>query len=81
MFLENERNNIKQIKENDGEWTIYDSETMVTATIIKIEEYSIIPEDEKKDKYRVDFKGKTIESMIKSFENAKKKAVEVVKNM
>ncbi len=70
---------IKQIKENEGEWTIYDDETMVTATIIKINEYSIIPEDEKKDKFRVDFNGETIETMINNFEKAKIKASNLVK--
>lgn len=70
---------IKQIKENDGEWTIYDDESMVTATIIKIDEYSIIPEDEKKDKFRVDFNGETKGTMIDNFEKAKIKAIDLVK--
>lgn len=69
---------IKQIKENEGEWTIYDDETMVTATIVKIGEYSIIPEDEKKEKFRVDFDGKTVNSMIGSFNRAKEKAIEII---
>jgi hypothetical protein len=34
---------IKQTKENGSEWTFYDDETMVTTTIVKIGEYSIIP--------------------------------------
>ena len=70
---------IKQIKENEGKWTIYDDKTMITATIIKINEYSIIPEDEKKDRFRVDFNGKTIETMIDNFEKAKIKASNLVK--
>ncbi|MFW6027102.1 MAG: hypothetical protein ACOCRX_12270 [Candidatus Woesearchaeota archaeon] len=71
---------IKQIKENEGKWTIYDDETMVTATIVKIEEYSIIPEDEKKEKFRVDFEGETIDTMLDDFNSAKNKAVSAVKS-
>lgn len=63
----------------EGEWTIYDDETMVTATIVKIEEYSIIPEDEKKEKFRVDFEGKTIDTMLDNFSSAKEKAISAVK--
>jgi hypothetical protein len=70
---------IKKTKENEGEWTIYDDETMVTATIVKIEEYSIIPEDEKKEKFRVDFEGKTIDTMLDNFSSAKEKAISAVK--
>ena len=70
---------IKQTKENEGEWTIYDDETMVTATIVKIEEYSIIPEDEKKEKFRVDFEGNTIDTMLDNFSSAKEKAISAVK--
>jgi len=70
---------IKQTKENEGEWTIYDDETMVTATIVRIEEYSIIPEDEKKEKFRVDFEGETIDTMLDNFSSAKEKAISAVK--
>jgi len=71
---------IKQIKEADGEWRVYDDKTMIDCKITKIEEYSIIPEDKKKDKFRVDFKGKTVVSMIPSFKEARKKAAEVIRN-
>jgi hypothetical protein len=71
---------IKQIKEADGEWRVYDNKTMIDCKITKIEEYSIVPENEKKDKFRVDFKGKTVASMIPSFKEARKKAAEIIKN-
>ena len=70
---------IKQIKEAEGEWRVYDDKTMVDCKITKIDEYSIIPEDKKEDRFRVDFKGKTIASMLPSLKEARKKAAEIIK--
>lgn len=70
---------IKTLKEEDGSWTVYDDETMIAASIIKIKEYSIIPEDEKQKKYRVDFKSKTIKSFITDFDMAVSIAAKAIK--
>jgi hypothetical protein len=70
---------IKTLKEDDGTWTVYDDDTMISATISIISEYSIIPEDEKETKYRVDISGKTVKTYIKNFSDAVSAAAEAIR--
>ena len=68
---------IKTIKESDFEWTVWNRTNGETASIIKISEYSLLPT---KTKYRVDFNGRTIASMIENFQTAKSVAYKAVKD-
>jgi len=70
---------IKTLKEDNGDWTVYDDESMIAATISIINEYSIIPEDEKTRKYRVDMSGKTVRTYIKNFNDAVSAAAEAIR--
>lgn len=67
---------IKTQKEHDGMWTIFNTENGKTASIIKINEYSLIST---KTKYRIDVNGKTVNSMIENFQTAKSIARKTVK--
>jgi hypothetical protein len=71
---------IKTLKEDNGDWTVYDDESMIAATISIINEYSIIPEDEKTRKYRVDMSGKTVRTYIKNFNDAVSAAAEAIRD-
>lgn len=70
---------IKTLKEDDGSITVYDDDTMISASIFEIREYSIIPEDEKKKKYRVDFHGRTIKSYILNLDEAVSVAADAIR--
>jgi len=71
---------IKTLKEDNGDWTVYDDESMIAATISIINEYSIIPEDEKTRKYRADMSGKTVRTYIKNFNDAVSAAAEAIRD-
>lgn len=58
------------VNNEDNTWSVYNSQTMVSATIIKIQEFGFLAKDTP-TRYRVDFKGKTIASMIGNFQTAK----------
>lgn len=70
---------IKKIQEDSGDWTVYDDESMISATIEVIKEYSIIPEDKNEDKYKVRF-GNEIISYNRNFNKAVFAAIEAIKD-
>lgn len=60
---------IKVKKEYDGVWTVYDTKTKKTATIVKFKDG--MPWEKKYSFYRVDVNGQTVASMIDHFQKAK----------
>lgn len=68
---------IKTIKDYEGRWTVFNTVTGETATIISIKEYGFL--SSKATRYRVDVKGKTIKSMINHFATARAEAKNLVK--
>lgn len=63
-------------KNYEGNWTVFNRENGKCADIIEIAEYGIL---KGKKKYRVDYRGKTIESMLTNWQKAKSIAMAVVK--
>lgn len=60
---------IKMQKEFDGQWIVWDTTTQKTATIIRIDDYFMgkkLP-----SRYRVDYIGKTVATMLDKFSEAK----------
>lgn len=68
---------VKTIKDYDGRWTVFNTVTGETATIISIKEHGFLAS--KGTRYRVDMKGKTIKSMIDHFATARAEAKKLVK--
>lgn len=69
---------IKVQKECEGEWTVYDEETMKSATIVRFEDRFL---GEIINYYRVDGSEGTIESMIEHFQTAKGVATRYLKGV
>lgn len=61
---------VKTINNQDGTWTVFNPNNMTTATIIKIREFGFLSSSVP-TRYRIDFQGKTIASMIGNFQTAK----------
>jgi hypothetical protein len=68
---------IKIEKEFDGQWVVWDTNTQRTATIVRIDDYFM--GQKKKCHYRVDYKGRTVETMIELFHKAKSTASKQVR--
>lgn len=60
---------IKMQKESDGRWIVWDTKTLREATIVRIDDYFM--GRKMKSRYRVDYKGVTVETMIDVFHKAK----------
>ena len=67
---------LKEIKNCEGSYTIYNTKTYETVDIEKIHEYSLTGRS--KVRYRVDYKGRTVYSLIPLTE-AKQKARKLIK--
>lgn len=63
-------------KDYDGRWTVFNTRTGETATIISIKEHGFLATN--KIRYRVDVKGETVKSMIDHFQTAKAAAKKFV---
>jgi hypothetical protein len=68
---------IKLIKECEGSWCIWNTKNNKCADIVKINEHNAYVKS--KSRYRVDFKGSTISSMIDNFQTARGIATKAVK--
>jgi hypothetical protein len=65
---------IKTQLEYAGTWMVWDTKTLKSGFIVRIQEYGFLAS--KKPRYRVDINGKTVVSLIESFSAAKKVARE-----
>lgn len=68
---------VKTIKDYNGRWTVFNTVTRETATIIIIREHGFLAS--KGTRYRVDVKGKTVKSIIDHFATARAEAKKLVK--
>lgn len=68
---------IKLVKVNEGNWYVWNTKNNKCADIIKIYEHNALVKS--KSRYRVDFNGSTVSSMIDNFQTAKSKATNLVK--
>jgi hypothetical protein len=68
---------LKLFKMHDGMWSVFDAKSGKSADIIKIKEYNAFGNG--KSKYRVDFSGFTIDSMITNFQTARSIATTALK--
>lgn len=60
---------LKLIKEYEGKWFVWNTKTNKCADIIRINGYN--PFGKSNPQYRVDVNGKTVESLIDSFQKAR----------
>lgn len=68
---------IKVIKENETKWMVWNKKTGEIADIVRIFEGGYLAS--KNAKYRVDYKGKTVDTMIVGWTRAKSVAMKLVK--
>lgn len=68
---------IKCTKQGDAQWMVWNTQTMATATIVKITEMYM--GERRNCGYRVDVEGRTIASAIDNFQTAKKIASDKIK--
>lgn len=59
---------VKTIKEYDGKWMVWNKETGKVADIVRINEGGYLASSKKR--YRVDVSGKTVASMVDSYQKA-----------
>lgn len=70
---------IKVINNNDDTWTVWDKATNQTIDIVKFNDsYGFI---QTKNKYRLDYNGKTVKSWFENFATAKKEARIFIQNL
>lgn len=67
---------VKTVKEHEGRWTVYNTYSGETATIISIKEFGILAKS--KPMYRIDVNNKTVKSMISHFATAQAAAKKLV---
>lgn len=67
---------VKIVKEFDGRWTVYNTYSGETATIIRFKEQGILANS--KPIYRIDVNNQTAKSMITHFATAKAEAKKLV---
>lgn len=70
------KSRVEVYKDYEGTWTVFNRENGESASIVTIGEYSLLPT---KTKYRVDFQGKTVDSMLTSWQKAKSIAIKCVR--
>lgn len=67
---------VKTVKEYDGRWTVYNTYSGETATIIRFKEQGFLADN--KPMYRIDVNNRTVKSMITHFATAKAEAKKFV---